>query len=158
MDEGAGLSGRVLIVAEEARRMRALVKRPWDDGLEVWAAATVEDAVEAVERLDPDVVVLDLNLPDYGSFEVAGHLAIGRPSLPVLYVSGPDCGDDIVDGFLLGDGEHLRLPADTAHIGSRVRRMIRSVRRSAARPATTPTSLRQQAREKGAVGVDEAPR
>jgi CheY-like chemotaxis protein len=119
-----GTGTRVLVVATGGSDLSCLCESLRDE-YHLRTAANVYDALERVSSFDPDVVLLDLRLSDYGGFEVAGHLAVDRPSLPVLYVSGPDHDDDLVDGFLLGGDRYLRLPDDAAALSSRIEESAR---------------------------------
>jgi CheY-like chemotaxis protein len=67
------------------RLARALLE---SEGYEVvGAAADASEALTAVERLAPDAVLLDVNLPDSSGFEVAARLARERPATLVLLTS-----------------------------------------------------------------------
>ena len=83
------LSGlRMLLVEDEiavAEGLRALLEL---EGLDVEIAATAAAALEAVERRVPDIVVLDLGLPDRDGLDVYVEIADAYPQLPVVFSTG----------------------------------------------------------------------
>jgi CheY-like chemotaxis protein len=88
---------RVLVVDDHAD-VRFLVRAILDDaGPAVefaGEAASAEEALRAVEALEPDVVVLDARMPAVDGFEAAGMLLERRPDLPILLCSA--IVDDVI--------------------------------------------------------------
>jgi CheY-like chemotaxis protein len=79
---------RLLIVDDNARFRRLAWCLFEDHGYEVvGAVGGAGEALSAVERLAPEVVLLDVNLPDGSGFEVAARLVRDRPSMVVLLTS-----------------------------------------------------------------------
>ena len=67
-------------------------------GFEVVTATTGNDAVKAAERHRPDLVLLDVMLPDVDGFVVLRRLRAARDPLPVLFLTARDANDDKVAG------------------------------------------------------------
>jgi DNA-binding NarL/FixJ family response regulator len=88
------VAASVLIVDDHAR-FRATARRALErDGWRVVGeAADGESALRAVQMLEPDVVVLDVGLPDMSGLEVARHLRDRSPRLAVVVVSTRDSSD-----------------------------------------------------------------
>jgi CheY-like chemotaxis protein len=88
---GAAAPLRVVIVDDSAPFRRAaselLTRRGF---VVVGEASTAEGAIETVERLAPDALLLDIHLPDGGGFELARFLTGSRPDLAVLLTSADD--------------------------------------------------------------------
>lgn len=78
---------RILIVDDEPQLMRALVLNLRNRGYEVMTATTGGQAIEQVGGLPPDVVVLDLGLPDRDGLAVIGELRTREPTLPIVVLS-----------------------------------------------------------------------
>src|SRR4051794_13375797 len=88
---GAAAPLRVVIVDDSAPFRRAARELLTRRGFAVVGeASSAESAIESVERLAPDAVLLDINLPDGGGVGLAGFLAGGRPDLAVLLTSADD--------------------------------------------------------------------
>jgi two-component system, OmpR family, KDP operon response regulator KdpE len=92
---------RVLVIDDEASIRRLYEIALSNLGWEVAQAATGLEGLEAARGFKPDVVLLDLNLPDMGGSELLGRLR-GWSTVPVIVVSVRDSEADIVR--LLGEG------------------------------------------------------
>jgi DNA-binding NarL/FixJ family response regulator len=68
----------------------------------VGEAATVADAVPLIRRLDPDVVLLDVHLPDGGGQAVIAAVAPERPGVRFLALSVSDAAEDVIDVIRAG--------------------------------------------------------
>ena len=92
--------------------LRLLLER--EDGLEpVGEAATAEDAVRALPRLRPDVVVIDIEMPGMGGIEGAALIRERAPGARVLFLSMHDQARDVRRAFDAGaDGYLLKSAAD----------------------------------------------
>jgi CheY-like chemotaxis protein len=81
---------RVLVVDDHADvrfLVRAILQDAAPDVVFAGEASNAGDAVEALEALDPDVVVLDARMPAVDGFEAAAMLLERRPCLPILLCS-----------------------------------------------------------------------
>jgi CheY-like chemotaxis protein len=88
---GADVPLRVVIVDDSAPFRRAASELLRSRGFAVVGeASTAESAIEAVERLAPDALLLDVHLPDGCGFELATYLTDARPDLAVLLTSADD--------------------------------------------------------------------
>lgn len=100
---------RVVIVDDHAvvrEGTRQLLEA--DSGLEVVGeAATGQEAVQLIERLGPDVVLLDLALPDINGIEVAGRLQTALPDTKVIILSAYDDADYVVAAMDAGVAAYL---------------------------------------------------
>jgi DNA-binding NarL/FixJ family response regulator len=88
---------RVLVVDDHAL-FRAGVRSELEGRVEIVGdAATVDDAVAAIERLRPDVVLLDVHMPDGGGVEVLRRAAAGEQTPPrFLALSVSDAAEDVI--------------------------------------------------------------
>ncbi len=80
---------RLVLVADDEADIRASLKMILEyEGLQMAEAATGQEALEQVEKLDPDAVLLDIKMPRMDGLEVLGRLQEDRPELPVVMISG----------------------------------------------------------------------
>jgi DNA-binding NarL/FixJ family response regulator len=87
---------RVLLV-DDHDLFRAGVRSELGDAVEiVGEAATVADAVPLIRQLDPDVVLLDVHLPDGGGQAVIAQVASERPGVRFLALSVSDAAEDVI--------------------------------------------------------------
>ena len=94
------------------------------EGHETIEALTGEDALKAVQRSAPDLVVLDLMLPGIDGFTVCERLRIAR-SMPVLMLTGRAGEADKVRGLDTGADDYLTKPFSPAELLARVRALLR---------------------------------
>jgi DNA-binding NarL/FixJ family response regulator len=101
-----------------------------DPGIEVIAqAASGIEAIELAERLEPDVMILDLRMPDLGGLAVLDKLRTARPSIRVIVMTASEQASSLLDAIAAGaagylskrsTGEELRQAVITAHAGGSV--------------------------------------
>jgi len=106
---------RILLVDDHAvlrSGLRLLLER--EEGLEpVGEAGTAEDAIRALPRLRPDVVVIDIEMPGMGGLEGAARIRERSPGARILFLSMHDQARDVRRAFDAGaDGYLLKSAAD----------------------------------------------
>ncbi|HEY7381258.1 MAG TPA: response regulator transcription factor [Gaiella sp.] len=92
------MSGHVrLVLVEDHRLFRAGVRSELDPAIDVVGeAATVAEAIPLVRELDPDVVLLDVHLPDGTGQAVIAAVAPERPGVKFLALSVSDAAEDVI--------------------------------------------------------------
>jgi signal transduction histidine kinase/ActR/RegA family two-component response regulator len=116
---------RVLVVEDEAAILKALSVFLRDAGFAVEGAATARAALEAVAARPPDVIVLNLGLPDLSGWEVLRAIrdANGPRTVPVLILSGPD-EDERETARAMGADEFVAKPASPSVVASLVQDLL----------------------------------
>jgi DNA-binding response OmpR family regulator len=99
-----------------------------DNGFLVTDAATGERAMELLAQHDPDVILLDLNLPDMSGLDVLVDVTKTR-STPVIVLSGRVGETDRVVGLDLGADDYITKPFSARELVARVNAAIRRRRR-----------------------------
>jgi two-component system OmpR family response regulator len=127
---------RLLVVDDEPNIVELLATSLRFAGFEVVTATTGSAAVTAVERYRPDLVVLDVMLPDVDGFVVLRRLRAGRDHLPVLFLTARDANDDKVTGLTLGGDDYVTKPFSLEEVVARIRAVLR--RTQAGRDGRTP--------------------
>lgn len=115
---------RVLVVDDEPQLLRALAINLRARAYEVVTAATGVQALEAAAAHPPDLVILDLGLPDMDGVEVIGGLR-GWTSVPILVLSGRAEGADKVDALDAGADDYLTKPFGMDELLARLRAIAR---------------------------------
>ena len=110
---------RVLVVDDEAPIRRLIEIALSGLGWEVFEAATGFEGLEAVRGCKPDVVLLDLNLPDMKGSELLERLR-GWSSVPVIVVSVRDSESDIVQLLNAGADDYMVKPFYTGELVARI--------------------------------------
>jgi two-component system, OmpR family, KDP operon response regulator KdpE len=116
--------GRVLVVDDEEEIRRAVGRALTARDYEVQLAADGEEALAAAATFDPDLVVLDLNLPVLDGLSVCRQLR-ARSSVPILVLSVREEEADKVAALDLGADDYLTKPFGTDELMARVRALLR---------------------------------
>lgn len=115
---------RVLVVDDEPQLLRALGINLRARGYEVHAAATGAEALRTAGAHPPDVVILDLGLPDMDGTEVVAGLR-GWTDAPILVLSGRSDSGDKVDALDAGADDYVTKPFGMDELLARLRAMLR---------------------------------
>jgi two-component system OmpR family response regulator len=122
---------KVLVVDDEPN-IRELVQVALKfHGCSVMLGSTGEDALALAASEKPDLVVLDVMLPDIDGFEVCQRLRANGNDVPVIFLTARDTTSDSVTGLTLGGDDYITKPFSVDALVAR----IRAVLRRAARPA-----------------------
>ncbi|ROR91625.1 response regulator transcription factor [Nocardioides aurantiacus] len=140
---------RVLVVEDEPGLARALAINLRAHGWEVVTAATGRAALQAAADSEPDVVVLDLGLPDLDGTEVIAGLR-GWTSVPIVVLSARQHGEDKVEALDLGADDYVTKPFAMNELMARLRAAVRR-----GRPPASPTED-QAVVEVGDLAIDLA--
>ena len=132
---GATPEARLLVVDDEPNIVELLATSLRFAGFEVATAMTGVDAVRAVERLHPDLVVLDVMLPDIDGFVVLRRLQAANRPLPVVFLTARDANEDKVTGLTLGGDDYVTKPFSLEEVVARIRAVLRRTRATGGPPA-----------------------
>ena len=116
---------RVLIVDDEPLLVRALTMNLTSRGFEVVTAVDAAGALHHIAADDPDVVLLDLGLPDMDGTSVIDAMRHSRPELPILVLSARTTSQDKVGALDLGAVDYLTKPFDMNELVARLRATLR---------------------------------
>ena len=118
---------RVLVVDDEQSITDAVATALRYEGFETREAATGRLAEKAIDEFRPDLVVLDVMLPDLDGFSIARRLRDGRQRTPVIFLTAKDATEDKLAGLAVGD-DYVTKPFSLAEIVARVRAVLRRTR------------------------------
>ena len=129
---GPGLApARVLVVDDEATIRELLSGSLRFAGFEVVTAASGAEAVRAAARSRPDLILLDVMMPDGDGFEVAGRLRGHPGGIPVVFLTARDEVADRVAGLNLGADDYVTKPFSLDEVLARVRAVLNRTRQAA---------------------------
>lgn len=120
---------RVLVVEDEANLAEMLAMALRYEGFDVSSAADGRAALHLAETLDPQVVVLDVMLPQLDGWTVCERLR--RPGRAILMLTAKDDVDDRVRGLNLGADDYLIKPFAFRELLARIRAQLRHLQRDA---------------------------
>lgn len=124
---GAAQAGRIL-VAEDSKVLRVvLCDQLIAAGYEVIEASDGEEAVELAKKLNPDVALLDREMPKLDGFGALDALQADpvTANLPVVFVTGRVTSDELAEGLDRGAHDYVRKPVQPAELLARIRTALR---------------------------------
>jgi two-component system, OmpR family, response regulator len=131
---------RAVVIEDDADVRALLTQLLRQSGFQVTEAASGADGVRAVREVDPDLVTLDLNLPDFDGIEVCRRIREVSEAYVVMLTARPDEIDRLV-GLETGADDYLTKPFSPRELRARVAAMMRRPRVRAGTSSTTgPTT------------------
>jgi two-component system, OmpR family, response regulator len=92
---------------------------------EVRTASSGRDAVAAAKDFDPDVIVLDIMLPDFDGIEVMKRIRSEQKDIPVLFLTAKDDVKDRIAGLTAGGDDYVTKPFSIEELVARIRGIVR---------------------------------
>jgi two-component system, OmpR family, response regulator len=124
-------AARVLVVDDEAYLADFVATALRYEGFTTETAGTSAQAVRRVHDFAPDLVVLDVMLPDLDGFQVAQRLRSGArtgPGVPVLFLTARDTVEDRISGLTVGADDYVTKPFSLEEVVLRIRAILRRSR------------------------------
>ena len=116
---------RVLIVDDEPAISELVSMALRYEKFDVRTAATGGEAVSEAAEFQPDVIVLDIMLPDFDGIEVMRRIRVDHPGIPVLFLTAKDAVNDRVIGLTAGGDDYVTKPFSVEELVARIRAMVR---------------------------------
>src|SRR5258708_9948255 len=118
-------SRRVLVVDDEPNIAELVATALRYEGFEVRTAADGAGALAAVRDLAPDLVVLDVMLPDADGFDLQARIRADGQQVPVLFLTARDAVEDRIRGLTLGADDYMTKPFSLEELVARVHAVLR---------------------------------
>jgi len=134
--ESTNGGGKILVVDDETSIVDAVATALRYEGFEVEEAATGREALSAVARFDPDLIVLDWMLPDIDGIEVGRRLREQGQRNAILFLTAKDAVENKVEALRACSSSTTRPRSRTP---SRPRSATRASTRARRRPAGPPS-------------------
>jgi two-component system, OmpR family, response regulator len=125
MNAGDGHRPRVLVVDDERNIADVISIALRYNDYEVETAADGRAALDSVESFRPDLVVLDVMLPDLDGFEVAKRMRERADDTPILFLTAKDTTEDKVRGLTLGGDDYVTKPFSVEELLARIATVLR---------------------------------
>jgi two-component system, OmpR family, response regulator len=116
---------RLLLVDDEDNLRSMLEAALRHSGFDVTPAATGRAALDAVADAKPDLIVLDVMLPDLDGFDVCNRLRSSGDRTPVLFLTARDATEDKVRGLTMGGDDYLVKPFALDELVARIHAVLR---------------------------------
>lgn len=120
---------KILLVDDERRIIEVLEAYLVREGYEIHSADNGIDALKKVKTLNPDLIILDLMLPDISGEEVC-RLVRKESDVPILMLTAKSAEDDRINGIVMGADDYLTKPFSPREVVVRVQAILRRVKKS----------------------------
>jgi two-component system, OmpR family, response regulator len=116
---------RILVVDDEPNIVDVLAMALRYQSFEVETAGTGEEALAAAAAFKPQLMILDVMLPDMEGFEVARRLRGRSAGIPIIFLTARDATEDKVRGLTLGGDDYVTKPFSLEELVARIRTVLR---------------------------------
>lgn len=115
-------SATVLIVDDTPANLAVVVESLESHGLRVVVAQRAQEALQRADYVQPDLILLDVMIPDLDGFEICRRLKAGSSTrnIPVIFMTSLTSVDDKVTGFAVGGVDYVTKPLHVEEVWSRV--------------------------------------
>ena len=120
---------RTLLVVDDEESVRYSFRRIFaKEGMDVLTASTAAEGIDAVRRHRPDVVVLDIQLPDRSGLELFGEIHPLDPKRPIIFITAHGTADTAIEAMKGGAFDYLVKPLDVERLGQIIERAFEAAR------------------------------
>lgn len=139
---------KILAIDDQQLILLSVEKKLTEYGYDVRTAASGEEGIQLMHEFQPDLLIMDMNMPDMNGLEVIQKLRERQDTTPIMIMSGNNDEQVILDGFELGIVDYLKKPISLEEIVARVKRIIGMPLQTAKK-----TGLGTQIVQKNCVGI-----
>ncbi|KGK29071.1 MULTISPECIES: response regulator [Cellulophaga] len=136
---------KILAIDDQLLILMSLEKRLIELGYQVKTADSGEKGIDIFKTFQPDLVIVDINMPGLSGLDVVKHIRLEEKSkTPIVVMSGNTDEKIIVDGFDLGIDDYMKKPVSLSEVAARVKRIIGSPTDSNTESAKSEGQMLQQ--------------
>ena len=114
----------ILIIEDEVELLKPITHLLEANGFRVSSCTRSEKAVEAVKKIKPDLILLDLALPYLSGFEICKKIRLFS-DIPIIIISGKSTAKDLEALFLLGIDDFVQKPFNIKEVILRVKSVLK---------------------------------
>jgi DNA-binding response OmpR family regulator len=119
------MTNTVLLVEDDASLQSYLKELLLDNGYSVQLAADGIQALNSLKKIQPDIIILDLGLPNMSGETVCKEVRKKYPDLPIIILTAKDATSDIVQGLDLGADDYITKPFVAEELMARMKVRLR---------------------------------
>ncbi|MBI5202237.1 MAG: response regulator transcription factor [Elusimicrobia bacterium] len=116
---------KLLIIDDDTHLRESLAEVLELDGFDCHQAANAKDGIESAKKIDPKVVIMDIQLPDSSGFQICQTLRKASKETILIMMTGRFLSaEEKTQGFELGADEYITKPFDLAELSIRIRQLL----------------------------------
>lgn len=121
----------ILVIEDEKELNRYIKELLTDNGYSAQTATKGTEALEIIKKTEPDLIILDLGLPDIDGENICRQIKKEHPDLPIIILTAKDSVSNIVHGLDIGADDYMTKPFDGDELLARIKARLRKVPGSA---------------------------
>lgn len=115
---------RLLLIEDDEALALGIEFTLKDEGYEVLRAATIKGGKELFEAENPDLIILDVNLPDGSGYDLCKYIR-GKSEVPIIFLTALDEEVNVIVGFEIGGDDYITKPFRVRELLSRIKAVLR---------------------------------
>jgi DNA-binding response OmpR family regulator len=116
---------KLLIIDDDAHLRERLAEVLELDGFECHQAGAAKEGIAAAQKLEPEVVIMDIQLPDSSGFQICQELRKRSKTVILIMMTGRFLSsEEKKQGFELGADEYITKPFDLAELSARIKQLL----------------------------------
>jgi two-component system OmpR family response regulator len=116
---------KLLIIDDDAHLRESLAEVLELDGFECHQAGAAKEGINAAQKLEPEVVIMDIQLPDSSGFQICQELRKRSKTVILIMMTGRFLSsEEKKQGFELGADEYITKPFDLAELSARIKQLL----------------------------------
>ncbi len=115
---------RIIIIDDQKLILLSLKKKLSEIGYEVKTASTKEEGIKLIESFKPDLVTVDISMPEMAGIEILKHIKESSIETKTVVTSGSKEEDIVLELFEYGVDEYIRKPVSLSEITVRINKLI----------------------------------
>lgn len=119
------MNKKVLVVEDDKRILKLIVENLIDEGYEAITANDGEAALNLAIHSNPDIIVLDLNIPKLNGSEVCAQVRKRKLIVPIIMLTARKSSSDKISGLKLGADDYLTKPFNMEELLARIEALLR---------------------------------
>jgi len=136
---------KILTIDDQQLILLSVEKRLKEIGYTVEIADTGEKGIELYDSFQPDLVLVDINMPGLSGLDVVKHIRVTKEhKIPILIMSGNTDEEIIVEGFNLGIDDYMKKPVSLDEMSARIKRLIGAPENVEKAASTVDSQMLQQ--------------
>jgi len=116
---------KLLIIDDDAHLRESLAEVLELDGFECHQAGAAKEGIAAAQKIEPEVVIMDIQLPDSSGFQICQELRKRSKTVILIMMTGRFLSsEEKKQGFELGADEYITKPFDLAELSARIKQLL----------------------------------
>ena len=121
----SGKLPKLLIIDDDAHLRESLAEVLELDGFECHQAGAAQPGIDMAKKIDPDIVIMDIQLPDSSGFQICQELRKRSKTVILIMMTGRFLSsEEKKQGFELGADEYITKPFDLAELSARIKQLL----------------------------------